>query len=82
MPARSRSNPLALAVLVCLAERPMHPYEAASTLRQREAIGSWFGSKLGCVARCRRRRSFGFAPSSMEPELWPDSKSIRTVVGT
>jgi len=36
MPARSRSNPLALAVLVCLAERPMHPYEAATTLRQRQ----------------------------------------------
>jgi DNA-binding PadR family transcriptional regulator len=32
---RRRSNPLALAVLVCLSERPMHPYEVASTLRQR-----------------------------------------------
>jgi DNA-binding PadR family transcriptional regulator len=36
MPRRSRSNPLALAVLMCLAERPMHPYEVATTLRQRQ----------------------------------------------
>ena len=33
--AQNRSNPLALAVLVCLSERPMHPYEVATTLRQR-----------------------------------------------
>jgi DNA-binding PadR family transcriptional regulator len=32
---KSRGNPLALAVLVCLLERPMHPYEVATTLRQR-----------------------------------------------
>jgi DNA-binding PadR family transcriptional regulator len=35
MAARGRSNPLALAVLSCLAERPMHPYEIANTLRER-----------------------------------------------
>jgi len=35
MSPRHRANPLALAVLICLAERPMHPYEAATTLRQR-----------------------------------------------
>ena len=29
------SNPLALAVLACLHERPMHPYEMAGTLRER-----------------------------------------------
>jgi DNA-binding PadR family transcriptional regulator len=32
---RATSNPLALAVLACLSERPMHPYEMASTLRER-----------------------------------------------
>lgn len=32
---RAVSNPLALAVLACLLERPMHPYEIASTLRER-----------------------------------------------
>jgi DNA-binding PadR family transcriptional regulator len=31
----SRSNPLSLAVLVCLVERPMHPYEMATVMRQR-----------------------------------------------
>ncbi len=29
------SNPLALAVLACLREKPMHPYEMATTLRSR-----------------------------------------------
>jgi DNA-binding PadR family transcriptional regulator len=32
---RATSNPLALAVLACLFERPMHPYEMASTMRER-----------------------------------------------
>ena len=32
---RSTSNPLALAVLASLHERPMHPYEMASTMRER-----------------------------------------------
>jgi DNA-binding PadR family transcriptional regulator len=32
---RSISNPLALAVLACLHERPMHPYEMAATMRER-----------------------------------------------
>jgi len=32
---RAVSNPLALAVLACLFERPMHPYEMATTLRER-----------------------------------------------
>jgi DNA-binding PadR family transcriptional regulator len=32
---RSTSNPLALAVLACLRERPMHPYEMATTMRER-----------------------------------------------
>jgi len=35
MPRSPRSNPLALAVLCCLFERPMHPYEVAQTLRSR-----------------------------------------------
>ncbi len=33
-------NPLALAVLVLLAEQPMHPYEIAATLRMRHVEGS------------------------------------------
>jgi DNA-binding PadR family transcriptional regulator len=36
MPGRRPvSNPLALAVLACLFERPMHPYEMAATMRER-----------------------------------------------
>jgi len=37
---RQFSNPLALAVLVLLFERPMHPYEMASTLRERRKEAS------------------------------------------
>ena len=47
MPRWSRSNPLALAVLACLIERPMHPYEMASTMRERhkdESIKLNYGS--------------------------------------
>jgi len=42
-----RSNPLALAVLALLFERPMHPYEMAATLKQRhkdESIKIRYGS--------------------------------------
>ena len=35
MTRRRVSNPLALAVLGCLGERPMHPYEVSQTLRHR-----------------------------------------------
>ena len=52
MAARTRSNPLALAVLTCLFERPMHPYEMAQTLRTRakhESIKLNYGSLYGVV---------------------------------
>jgi DNA-binding PadR family transcriptional regulator len=39
--ARKISNTLALAVLGLLQERPMHPYEMASTLRERHKDGSF-----------------------------------------
>src|SRR6188508_1060444 len=35
MSAKDRSNPLALAVLALVFERPMHPYEMAATLKHR-----------------------------------------------
>ena len=35
MTKRKVSNPLALAVLACVWERPMHPYEMATTMRER-----------------------------------------------
>ena len=37
---RPLSNPLALAILVLLYERPMHPYEMATTLRERRKENS------------------------------------------
>jgi DNA-binding PadR family transcriptional regulator len=40
MTRRRVSNPLALAVLGCLNERPMHPYEISTTLRERGKEGS------------------------------------------
>jgi DNA-binding PadR family transcriptional regulator len=47
MAKKRRSNPLGLAVLVLLFERPMHPYEIAATLRERrkeDSIKIRFGS--------------------------------------
>lgn len=47
MPRRPSKNPLALAVLALLAERPMHPYEMGVILRQRhkeESIKLRYGS--------------------------------------
>jgi DNA-binding PadR family transcriptional regulator len=51
-PRRRRSNPLALAVLALVLERAMHPYEMASTLRERakhESIRLNYGSLYGVV---------------------------------
>jgi DNA-binding PadR family transcriptional regulator len=41
MAKRKISNPLALALLGLLQERPMHPYEMAATLRERHKDGSF-----------------------------------------
>jgi DNA-binding PadR family transcriptional regulator len=52
MNRRKVSNPLALAVLACLYERPMHPYEIASTLRERhkdDSIKLNYGSLYSVV---------------------------------
>ncbi|HWD09644.1 MAG TPA: PadR family transcriptional regulator [Actinomycetota bacterium] len=58
MATGSRSNPLALAVLSCLYERPMHPYEIAQTLRHRgkqESIKLNFGSLYAVVESLEKR---------------------------
>jgi DNA-binding PadR family transcriptional regulator len=52
MPRPRRSNPLALAVLSLLCERPAHPYEMATTLRERgkhESIKLNYGSLYSVV---------------------------------
>ncbi|HEX3723733.1 MAG TPA: PadR family transcriptional regulator [Nitrolancea sp.] len=58
MAKRKISNPLALAVLGCLYERPMHPYEMAMTLRNRakqESIKLNYGSLYSVVESLERR---------------------------
>jgi DNA-binding PadR family transcriptional regulator len=57
MPKSKRTNPLALAVLACLQERPMHPYEMATTMRQRgkhESIKLNYGSLYTVVQGLER----------------------------
>ena len=58
MAPRHRTNPLALALLICLYERPMHPYEAATTLRQRGkhySVRLNYGSLYSVVESLERR---------------------------
>lgn len=52
-----RTNPLALAVLALLSERPMHPYEMAQTMRERhqeEVIKLNYGSLYTVVEQLHR----------------------------
>ena len=58
MPRWSRANPLALAVLVCLHEKPMHPYEVAQTLRSRakqESVRLNYGSLYAVVESLEKK---------------------------
>jgi DNA-binding PadR family transcriptional regulator len=58
MPRAVRSNPLAMAVLVCLYERAMHPYEVAQTLRERakhESVRLNYGSLYAVVESLEKR---------------------------
>ena len=57
MARRRVGNPLALAVLSCLAERPMHPYEISTTLRTRgkeSSIKLNYGSLYSVVESLQR----------------------------
>jgi DNA-binding PadR family transcriptional regulator len=59
MSGRGRSNPLALAVLGCLYERPMHPYDMAATMKSRgqhESIKLNYGSLYTVVDSLQRRQ--------------------------
>jgi DNA-binding PadR family transcriptional regulator len=52
MTKRAVSNPLALAVLACLWERPMYPYEMTTTMRERgkeDSIRLNFGSLYAVI---------------------------------
>jgi DNA-binding PadR family transcriptional regulator len=58
MARRGRNNPLALAVLICLFEAPMHPYEVASTLRRRhkdDSVRLNYGSLYAVVGSLEAR---------------------------
>jgi DNA-binding PadR family transcriptional regulator len=57
MSAARLSNPLALAVLTLLCERPMHPYEMSTTLRERhkeDSIKLNYGSLYSVVAALQK----------------------------
>jgi DNA-binding PadR family transcriptional regulator len=59
---RRFSNPLALAVLVLLYERPMHPYEMATTLRERgkeQSIKLNYGSLYTVIEQLLREKWIG-----------------------
>lgn len=58
MTRRKVGNPLALAVLACLFERPMHPYEMATTMRERgkdQSIKLNYGSLYTVVEALQQR---------------------------
>ena len=57
MTRRRVNNPLALAVLACLSEKPMHPYEISATLRERgkeQSIKLNYGSLYSVVEALSR----------------------------
>jgi DNA-binding PadR family transcriptional regulator len=56
---RPFSNPLALAILVLLYERPMHPYEMATTMRERrkeQSIKLNYGSLYTVIEQLSREK--------------------------
>ena len=64
-----RSNPLGLAVLVLLYERPMHPYEMAATLRERhkeESIKLRYGSLYTVIEMLERAGTIAARQTSRE----------------
>jgi DNA-binding PadR family transcriptional regulator len=58
VPANLRANPLALAAMVCLSERPMHAYQIATVLRERNKHASVrlnYGSLYSVIGSLQRR---------------------------
>jgi DNA-binding PadR family transcriptional regulator len=83
---RRLSNPLALAVLVLLYERPMHPYEMACTLRERHKEASIklnYGSLYTIIEQLQREQFIfpretlreGKRPEKTVYELTADGKT-------
>ncbi|NUP75139.1 MAG: PadR family transcriptional regulator, partial [Sinomonas sp.] len=82
MPKRPVSNPLALAVLACVWERPMYPYEITTTLRERgkqDSIRLNFGSLYAVIRslesngliRAARTEREGNRPERIVYEITP-----------
>jgi DNA-binding PadR family transcriptional regulator len=66
---RPSSNPLALAVLVLLFERPMHPYEMASTLKERHKEASIrinYGALYNVIERLLKEKWIGVRETMQE----------------
>jgi DNA-binding PadR family transcriptional regulator len=98
MSKTKRSNPLSLAVLVLLFERPMHPYEMASTLRERgkeKSIKLNYGSLYTVIElllaagliRIQRTLKEGRRPEKTIYELTPAGEFemtewLREIIGT
>ncbi|MDP9248421.1 MAG: PadR family transcriptional regulator [Candidatus Dormibacteraeota bacterium] len=77
MTRRKVANPLGLAVLALLAERPMHPYEMAATLRQRGkeySIRINYGSLYSVIAALVRAKFIVTRETSRE-----GARPVRTV---
>jgi DNA-binding PadR family transcriptional regulator len=69
MSRRRVSNPLALAVLSCLSERPMHPYEISTTLRSRgkeQSIKLNYGSLYSVVEALQKHGLISSRETSRE----------------
>lgn len=63
------SNPLALAILVLLYERPMHPYEMATTLKERRKEASIrlnYGNLYNMIERLLREKLIGVRETAKE----------------
>ncbi|WP_163513651.1 PadR family transcriptional regulator [Fodinicola acaciae] len=74
MADRKISNPLALAVLGLLFERPMHPYDMVTTLRHREkhdSINIKYGS-LYTVVRALEREKFIVGTETVRAGRYPE----------
>src|SRR3954468_4265758 len=66
---RGVSNPLALAVLACLWERPMYPYEMTTTMRERgkeDSIRLNFGSLYSVIKSLEKNGYIGVAQTERE----------------
>lgn len=83
MSRRPVSNPLALAVLASLAERPMYPYEITTTLRERgkdDSIRLNFGS-LYSVIKSLEKHGF-ITPSHSEREGNRPERVVYEITGS